>query len=69
MDKSPSDGLQKYRLKRKSPNFSRKKNHLQYKKVYTIFIACKQRRKMRRGVGERKKAKILIPLTWNQDGL
>ena len=24
---------------------------------------------MRRGVGEKKKAKILIPLTWNQDGL
>lgn len=45
MDKSPSDGLQKYRLKRKSPNFSRKKNHLQYKKVYTISLLVSKEEK------------------------
>jgi len=45
MDKSPSDGLQKYRLKRKSPNFSRKKTISNIKKyiLYSLLVSKEEK--------------------------
>lgn len=49
MDKSPSDGLQKYRLKRKSPNFSRKKNISNIKKYILFHCLYAKKKNEKRG--------------------